>query len=236
MIDIATLTGACVVASGGVRAAAFSRATTRWPRRSRRPARARRTAAGALPLDDDYAEGLKTNFADVANVAGRAGGARSSARQVPAGASRPTSPGPTDIAGTALEERRGQGLDRPTGRPAGLVPHAPRATARPAPARARRKPRPTESAEGKSREQGGGSQGAFRAVTDIGFHYNAPDKLSYAPAAHRPSPCAACGWWWSARRNGSTRSTPASGNWRRPTSSRPLPRRCARPTCWRARR
>lgn len=33
-----------------------------------------------MPLDEDYAEGLKTNFADVANVAGRAGGAITAAK------------------------------------------------------------------------------------------------------------------------------------------------------------
>ena len=33
-----------------------------------------------MPLDDDYAEGLKTNFADVANVAGRAGGSVTAAK------------------------------------------------------------------------------------------------------------------------------------------------------------
>src|SRR4029453_1343285 len=33
-----------------------------------------------LPLDDEYAEGLKSNFADVANVAGRAGGAVNAAK------------------------------------------------------------------------------------------------------------------------------------------------------------
>ena len=31
-------------------------------------------------LDEDYAEGLKSNFADVANVAGRAGGAITAAK------------------------------------------------------------------------------------------------------------------------------------------------------------
>ena len=33
-----------------------------------------------MPLDDDYAEGLKSNFADVANIAGRAGGAITAAK------------------------------------------------------------------------------------------------------------------------------------------------------------
>ena len=33
-----------------------------------------------MPLDDEYADGLKTNFADVANVAGRPGGAITAAK------------------------------------------------------------------------------------------------------------------------------------------------------------
>ena len=74
MVDIATLTGACVVALGmhhtGVMAnddelarelvAAGVRADDR---------------AWQLPLTEEYGEQLKSNFADFANVAGRDGGA-----------------------------------------------------------------------------------------------------------------------------------------------------------------
>jgi leucyl aminopeptidase len=74
VIDIATLTGACVVALGNHLSGLFGndqelidalrdaglRADDRaWP----------------LPIGEEYAEGLKSNFADFANVAGREGGA-----------------------------------------------------------------------------------------------------------------------------------------------------------------
>jgi len=116
VIDIATLTGACVIALGGVRSGVFStddalsvalvRAGTSahdlcWP----------------MPLDDDYAEGLKTNFADVANVAGRPGGAITAAKFL----QRFVSKYPwahLDIAGTAWRSGTAKGA---TGRPVGLL-------------------------------------------------------------------------------------------------------------------
>ena len=67
VIDIATLTGACVVSLGAVRSGLFSPADAL--------AQALMAAGDAshdlcwrLPLDDEYAEGLKSNFADVAMV------------------------------------------------------------------------------------------------------------------------------------------------------------------------
>ncbi|MEP6970764.1 MAG: leucyl aminopeptidase, partial [Betaproteobacteria bacterium] len=73
IVDIATLTGACVVALGGVRSGLFS---------NNEALAAALLAAGEtaqdlcwrMPLDDEYAEGLKSNFADIANIAGRMGG------------------------------------------------------------------------------------------------------------------------------------------------------------------
>ncbi len=74
VIDVATLTGACVVALGNHFSGLFGndqelidalrdagqRADDRaWP----------------MPIGEEYAEGLKSNFADFANVAGREGGA-----------------------------------------------------------------------------------------------------------------------------------------------------------------
>jgi leucyl aminopeptidase len=70
-----------------------------------------------LPLDDDYAEGLKTNFADVANIAGRAGGAVVAAKFL----QRFTKAYPwghLDIAGTAWKGGASKGS---TGRPVGLL-------------------------------------------------------------------------------------------------------------------
>ena len=70
-----------------------------------------------MPLDDDYAEGLKSNFADVANIAGRAGGAITAAKFL----QRFTSDfawAHLDIAGTAWKSGAAKGS---TGRPVGLL-------------------------------------------------------------------------------------------------------------------
>jgi leucyl aminopeptidase len=74
IIDIATLTGACVVALGNVHSGLFSTDDA---------LAAELLAAGGgagdtawrLPLDDDYQDQLKSNFADIANIglAGNAG-------------------------------------------------------------------------------------------------------------------------------------------------------------------
>jgi leucyl aminopeptidase len=116
VIDIATLTGACVVALGGVRSGMFS---------TDDKLAAALEAAGEqsldrcwrLPLDDDYAEGLKSNFADVANIAGRAGGAITAAKFL----QRFADDYPwahLDIAGTAWKSGAAKGS---TGRPVGLL-------------------------------------------------------------------------------------------------------------------
>jgi len=70
-----------------------------------------------MPLDEEYADGLKTNFADVANVAGRAGGAITAAKFL----HRFTAKYPwahLDIAGTAWKSGAAKGS---TGRPVGLL-------------------------------------------------------------------------------------------------------------------
>jgi leucyl aminopeptidase len=70
-----------------------------------------------LPLDEDYADGLKTNFADVANVAGRAGGAITAAKFL----QRFTEKfdwAHLDIAGTAWKGGAAKGA---TGRPVPLL-------------------------------------------------------------------------------------------------------------------
>ncbi len=116
VVDIATLTGACVVALGGVRSGLFS---------SDDPLAQSLAEAGEssldlcwrMPLDEDYAEGLKTNFADVANVAGRAGGAVTAAKFLQRfAASFPWAH--LDIAGTAWKGGAAKGA---TGRPVPLL-------------------------------------------------------------------------------------------------------------------
>jgi leucyl aminopeptidase len=72
-----------------------------------------------MPLDDDYAEGLKSRFADVANVAGRLAGSVTAAKFLQRFASRyPWAH--LDIAGTAWRSGAAKGA---TGRPVALLMH-----------------------------------------------------------------------------------------------------------------
>ncbi|MFT3717183.1 leucyl aminopeptidase [Pseudorhodoferax sp.] len=136
VIDIATLTGACVVALGGVRSGLFANDDA---------LAAALQAAGEealdpcwrLPLDDDYADGLKTHFADVANVAGRAAGAVTAAKFLQRFAGQQPW-AHLDIAGTAWKSGAAKGA---TGRPVGLLLHyllQAQPAAKAAPARKRR--------------------------------------------------------------------------------------------------
>ncbi|MDI3380655.1 leucyl aminopeptidase [Xenophilus aerolatus] len=116
VIDIATLTGACVVALGGVRSGLFS-SDDALADALQAAGEASQDRCWRLPLDDEYAEGLKTQFADVANVAGRAGGAITAAKFL----QRFTSDFPwahLDIAGTAWKSGAAKGS---TGRPVPLL-------------------------------------------------------------------------------------------------------------------
>jgi leucyl aminopeptidase len=116
VVDIATLTGACVVALGAVRSGLFS-ADEQLAKRLLDAGDTALDLCWRLPLDDDYAEGLKSNFADVANVAGRAGGAVTAAKFL----QRFTTKFPwahLDIAGTAWKSGKAKGS---TGRPVGLL-------------------------------------------------------------------------------------------------------------------
>ena len=116
VVDIATLTGACVVALGGVRSGLFAnddalaKALADAGESSLDP-------CWRLPLDDDYAEGLKTNFADVANVAGRAGGAITAAKFLQRFTAK-FAWAHLDIAGTAWKGGAAKGA---TGRPVALL-------------------------------------------------------------------------------------------------------------------
>lgn len=116
LVDMATLTGACVIALGGLRSGLFSS--------SNELADALQSAGEAaldpcwrMPLDDEYADGLKSNFADMGNVAGRAAGAVTAAKflQKFVG-SIPWAH--LDIAGTAWKSGAAKGA---TGRPVGLL-------------------------------------------------------------------------------------------------------------------
>jgi len=74
MIDIATLTGACVIALGNQYSGLFSNDDELAAALKEAGARAD-DRAWQLPIGEEYADGLKSNFADFANVAGREGGA-----------------------------------------------------------------------------------------------------------------------------------------------------------------
>ena len=116
VVDVATLTGAMVIALGHVATGIFSNNDTL--------ARALVTAgddafdrAWQLPLWDDYQEGLRSNFADFANVGGRPGGSITAACFL----SRFTKKyewAHLDIAGTAWTDGKEKGA---TGRPVPLL-------------------------------------------------------------------------------------------------------------------
>ena len=116
VVDIATLTGACVIALGGVRSGLFS-ANDELATALLSAGESSSDLCWRMPLDDDYAEGLKTNFADVANVAGRPAGAITAAKFL----QRFTQKFPwahLDIAGTAWKSGVAKGA---TGRPVALL-------------------------------------------------------------------------------------------------------------------
>ena len=116
VIDIATLTGACVVALGGVRSGLFA-SDDSLAKALLDAGDASQDLCWRMPLDDDYAEGLKTNFADVANVAGRAGGAVTAAKFLQRFATK-FAWAHLDIAGTAWKSGAAKGA---TGRPVPLL-------------------------------------------------------------------------------------------------------------------
>ncbi len=114
LVDLATLTGAIVVALGHVYVGAFGN-NSAWLDRVLAAARAAGERLWPMPLDEDYLEPLKTPFADIANVGPRAAGAITAARFLKEFAD----PAPwvhLDIAGTAwLEENKPYMPKGPTG-------------------------------------------------------------------------------------------------------------------------
>ncbi|MFT4265750.1 MAG: leucyl aminopeptidase, partial [Xenophilus sp.] len=116
VVDIATLTGACVVALGSVRSGLFATDDGLAGALSA-AGEAAQDRCWRMPLDDEYAEGLKTSFADVANIAGRAAGAVTAAKFLQRFAGQ-TPWAHLDIAGTAWKSGAAKGA---TGRPVGLL-------------------------------------------------------------------------------------------------------------------
>ena len=116
VIDIATLTGACVIALGGVRSGLFASDDALAAALSQ-AGDAALDPCWRMPLDDAYAEGLKSNFADMGNVGGRPAGAITAAKFLQKFVGEmPWAH--LDIAGTAWKSGAAKGA---TGRPVGLL-------------------------------------------------------------------------------------------------------------------
>lgn len=118
VIDMATLTGACVVALGHVNSGLFSQDDA-LAGDLLAAGREALDPAWRMPLEDDYQELLKSNFADTANIGGRPAGAVTAACFL----SRFTGRyhwAHLDIAGTAWNSGKQKGA---TGRPVPLLVH-----------------------------------------------------------------------------------------------------------------
>lgn len=118
VVDVATLTGACVIALGhhasglfsnddGLAKALVNAGEEAWDR------------AWHMPMWEDYQEQLKSNFADMANIGGRAGGSITAACFLSRYAKK-FDWAHLDIAGTAWKSGKEKGA---TGRPVPLLTH-----------------------------------------------------------------------------------------------------------------
>jgi len=116
VIDIATLTGACVVALGKHASGLFSN-QDEFAGQLLDAGREIGDRAWQLPLWDDYQKQLDSNFADMANIGGPAGGSITAACFL-ARFARDYRWAHLDIAGTAWDEGGAKGA---TGRPVGLL-------------------------------------------------------------------------------------------------------------------
>jgi len=118
VIDVATLTGACVVALGDVATGLFANKDS-LARDLLEAGDEAHDRAWHMPLWDDYQDQLKSPFADMANIGGRLGGAITAACFL----SRFTKKfdwAHLDIAGTAWKSGSNKGA---TGRPVPLLTH-----------------------------------------------------------------------------------------------------------------
>jgi leucyl aminopeptidase len=116
VVDIATLTGACVIALGHVVSGLFANDEA-LARELLAAGEASGDRAWHLPLHDDYQEQLKSNFADFANIGGRPAGAVTAACFL-ARFTRQYRWAHLDIAGTAWKTGAAKGA---TGRPVPLL-------------------------------------------------------------------------------------------------------------------
>jgi leucyl aminopeptidase len=118
VIDVATLTGACVIALGNVASGLFANKDS-LARDLLDAGEEANDRAWQMPLWEDYQEQLKSNFADMGNIGGRAAGSITAACFL----SRFTKKfdwAHLDIAGTAWKSGGDKGA---TGRPVPLLTH-----------------------------------------------------------------------------------------------------------------
>jgi len=118
VIDIATLTGACVIALGHHASGLYSN-DDKLAKDLESAGQISMDRAWHMPLWEDYQSQLDSNFADMANIGGRAGGSITAACFL----SRFTKKykwAHLDIAGTAWKSGKAKGA---TGRPVGLLMH-----------------------------------------------------------------------------------------------------------------
>ncbi|HEU4622829.1 MAG TPA: leucyl aminopeptidase, partial [Burkholderiaceae bacterium] len=116
VIDIATLTGACIVALGHINSGLFSTSDA-LAEQLTDAGRTMLDPAWRMPVEDEYQEVLDSNFADMANIGGRPGGSITAACFL----SRFTKKyewAHLDIAGTAWKSGKAKGA---TGRPVPLL-------------------------------------------------------------------------------------------------------------------
>ena len=118
VIDVATLTGACVIALGHHASGLFAN-KQQLAAALLDASEVSQDRAWQMPLWDDYQEQLKSNFADIANIGGRPAGSITAASFL-ARFSEKFAWAHLDIAGTAWLSGKNKGA---TGRPVSLLAH-----------------------------------------------------------------------------------------------------------------
>jgi leucyl aminopeptidase len=116
VVDIATLTGACVIALGHVATGLFAN-DQRLADQIRAAGEDAWDRVWQLPIWEEYQEQLRSNFADMANIGGRPAGSVTAACYL-ARFTRKQKWAHLDIAGTAWKSGREKGS---TGRPVPLL-------------------------------------------------------------------------------------------------------------------
>ena len=118
VVDIATLTGACVVALGTIASGMYSNKDS-LAQEMIKAGDIAHDRVWHMPLWDDYQEQLRSNFADMANIGGRPAGSVTAACFL-ARFAKKFDWAHLDVAGTAYKSGREKGS---TGRPVGLLCH-----------------------------------------------------------------------------------------------------------------